>query len=372
MSSDNNLSLGEFLRQERERRGVTIEQVASATKINVRLLHSLEADHYADLPAKPFVRGFVTSYARFVGLNPREILTRFGDFIDKKAHDRPNREAGHSGYAFEKRDGEQSRTMLWVFLASFIVLGGIVVILFKPPRQHRSSHADKLRTANASPTPEESVKISPLPSPGVTPSGIPSAAVAAATEPSPTPSGKPSPTPSPKPSPSAAAVAPSPSPSPKPSPTPSPKPSPAPSASPSPQKATAADPLNSGLDLKKDEIKHKVVFKALQDNWVRYQVDGRAMMRFVIRADKVLVLRARESIRFQASHPDAIHFSYNGSPMTPVDKGANVVERAGDMTLVVPPEVANSITDPFPGESPIKGRFVPAPRVTPTPAAPSP
>jgi hypothetical protein len=110
----------------------------------------------------------------------------------------------------------------------------------------------------------------------------------------------------------------------------------------------------------------------MQDNWVRYQVDGRAMMRFVIRADKVLVLRARESIRFQASHPDAIQFSYNGSPMTPVDKGANVVERGGDLTLIVPPEVANTLTDPFPGESPIKGRFVPAPRVSPSPAAPSP
>ena len=59
MADPTTSSLGEFLRLERERRGITIEQVASATKVSVRLLHSLEADQYSELPAKPFVRGFV-------------------------------------------------------------------------------------------------------------------------------------------------------------------------------------------------------------------------------------------------------------------------------------------------------------------------
>ena len=43
MNPESSQTLGEFLRQERERRGMTIEQVASATKINVRMLHALEA-----------------------------------------------------------------------------------------------------------------------------------------------------------------------------------------------------------------------------------------------------------------------------------------------------------------------------------------
>src|SRR4051812_9740838 len=120
MSSDGNLSLGEYLRQERERRGITLEQVASATKIGIRQLHSLEGDQYADLPAKPFIRGFVNSYCRFIGLDSREVLTRFGSFVDQRSsQDRPNRDAGHSGYAFERREGEQSRTILGVILVAF-------------------------------------------------------------------------------------------------------------------------------------------------------------------------------------------------------------------------------------------------------------
>src|SRR4051812_5772138 len=101
------MTLGELLRQEREKKGMTIEQVASATKVGVRLLHSLEADQYTELPAKPFIRGFVISYCRFLCLDSKEVLSKFGDFITEKAHQRPNRDAGHSGYAFERKDGEQ-------------------------------------------------------------------------------------------------------------------------------------------------------------------------------------------------------------------------------------------------------------------------
>src|SRR5689334_3027864 len=98
------MTLGELLRQERERRGMTVEQVASATKVGSRLLHSLEGDHYAELPAKPFVRGFVISYCRFLGLDSKEVLAKYAEFIAEKANDRIKRDAGHSGYAFEKRD----------------------------------------------------------------------------------------------------------------------------------------------------------------------------------------------------------------------------------------------------------------------------
>src|SRR5688500_3745542 len=105
-SPESSHTLGEFLRHEREKRGITLEQLASATKISVRLLHAREGDDYRDLPAKPFIRGFVTSYVRFIGLNPKEVLTQFAGFIDSKSKDRPVRDAGHSGYAFERKEGE--------------------------------------------------------------------------------------------------------------------------------------------------------------------------------------------------------------------------------------------------------------------------
>ena len=84
MENKPQLGLGEYLRSEREKRHITIEQVASATKINIKLLHALESDNYDALPAKPFVRGFVTSYTCYIGLDPREVLTLFDLYLDDK------------------------------------------------------------------------------------------------------------------------------------------------------------------------------------------------------------------------------------------------------------------------------------------------
>ncbi len=385
-NSNSNLSLGEFLRQERERRGITIEQVASATKIGVRTLHALEADIYAELPAKPFVRGFVNSYARFIGIEPKEILTQYGTFLDSKAMDRPNRESGHSGYAFEKREGDQSRTYLWVSMVVFMVAGGVAAFFFKP-RHHHGTHIEKLRAAHpvsqssSSPTPSPSLipvaglVFGPNPSPRPTAAPVPiasaSASPAAMVTPSPSPSA--SPTQEAK-----AALVPSPSPSPTLSSTPTPTATPvavAPSPSPTQGEELAfdeKDPLSSGLTLKPSEIKHKVVFKALESAWVRYKVDNRPVMQFVFRDGRVLVLRAKESIRFQVSPPQALTYSYKGGPYKPIQGDQHVVSRQNDATLFFPFEIADSIQEPFPKDKPLSRKAVPLPRVTPSPSPSSP
>lgn len=329
MAADTPTSLGEFLRQEREKRGITIEQVASATKVSVRMLHALEADHYVELPAKPFIRGFVTSYARFIGLDPKEILTQYGHFIDDRSHDRPSREGGHSGYAFEKREGEQSRTVLWIIMSVSVVLGVIFIIFFKPARHHRGSHADKLREAHGTPTP------SAHPSAQVSPSPV-GAPVAVAV-------------PSPSPGPAKPAAKPSPSPA----PTKTQAPAPSPTASPSPTTEDKLDPLNSGVNLKPNEIKQRVLFKALADIWVRYKVDDRPVMKFAIKKDRVLVLRAREVIRFQVSNPNSVLVNANSRGYKLAAAETNLATRQGTATLIYPPQLSEANQEPFPGERPL-------------------
>jgi transcriptional regulator with XRE-family HTH domain len=335
MGKDNAGSLGEFLRQERERRGITIEQVASATKISVRLLHSLEADHFVDLPAKPFIRGFVSSYARFINVDPQEILTRFGDFIEEKVQERPRRDAGHSGYAFERREGEQSRTMLWVIMASFVVLGGVLIFILKPAlHHHKQNSVDKLRAVHpAVPSASPSVAVSPGPV-------VVLPAVLA--------------------QPSPVVASPSPSPSPSPAPLPSPLPS------------TKPDPLNSGADIAGIivKVKYKVVFKALGDVWVRYKVDEKPIMRIILRKDRVLVLRAQSRLRFQVSNPKLIVFSATDGRGTKLEANDKTMAlRQGNATLTFPTQDIEKIQEPFPGQSPLPAVPPPPPRAAPSPVA---
>lgn len=70
-------SLGQYLRQARERRGVSLDDIARVTRIRRPHLEALEADRYGDLPAAPFVRGFLAAYAKQVGLPADDVLARY-------------------------------------------------------------------------------------------------------------------------------------------------------------------------------------------------------------------------------------------------------------------------------------------------------
>ena len=69
---------GRRLRDARERRGISLRQIASATKISVSALEALERNDISRLPGGIFSRAFVRSYAIEVGLDPE---TTIQDFI---------------------------------------------------------------------------------------------------------------------------------------------------------------------------------------------------------------------------------------------------------------------------------------------------
>lgn len=70
-------SFGEELRREREIRGISLKEIADATKISKRFLEALESNDHKTLPAPVFTRGFVREYARYVGLNVEEMVNRY-------------------------------------------------------------------------------------------------------------------------------------------------------------------------------------------------------------------------------------------------------------------------------------------------------
>ncbi|MBK5259887.1 MAG: helix-turn-helix domain-containing protein [Thermoanaerobaculia bacterium] len=85
-------SFGEELRREREIRGISLREIADATKISKRFLEAIERNDHITLPAPVFTRGFVREYARYLGLNLDEIVNRYNfaasgdDRIEKTPH----------------------------------------------------------------------------------------------------------------------------------------------------------------------------------------------------------------------------------------------------------------------------------------------
>lgn len=395
MNEESKKTLGEFLKSERERRGLTIEQTSSATKIGLKILKQLEADRYADLPALPFVRGFVRNYGKFLGLDGEKLLAEYADFLEAHASERPKRDAGHSGYAFERPEGEQSRKVLWGVMAGMLVFGGAVVLLFKPSlkRKHHG-HIDKLKPGGTESDP--SAESSPIPSISATP------LVGASATPSSTaiPSGTPAPAVSPAPLPavpaSAAAPAipallptqtpvhlpPAPSPSPEkpfvppktplvlaPSPLPThAAPTPSPTSSPgglelSPDDDLKKDPLQSGTNYPVKEIKTKLILRTKADVWVRYRCDAKKPMKFALRKDKILVLRGKTSVYLQVSNPDSITIQASGQAESLFSQNPGVFEFAGNSTVAFPSQAREKIEENFKTGAPLP--FTPSPAPTP-------
>ena len=81
MPEDAAVDFGTYLREARERRGVSLGQIAAATKISLSALEALERNDISRLPGGIFTRAFVRAYAREVGLDAeatvREFVGRF-------------------------------------------------------------------------------------------------------------------------------------------------------------------------------------------------------------------------------------------------------------------------------------------------------
>ncbi|MGA2475998.1 MAG: RodZ domain-containing protein [Terriglobia bacterium] len=65
---------GEYLRREREMRGVSLEEISTATKISIRFLQAIENEELSKLPGGIFTRSFVRTYARYLGLDEERVL----------------------------------------------------------------------------------------------------------------------------------------------------------------------------------------------------------------------------------------------------------------------------------------------------------
>lgn len=67
-------TLGERLRDIREKAGISIEEIAKVTKVNKRYLECIEADDYDSLPSAVYVKGFLRSYSNFMGIEAEDVL----------------------------------------------------------------------------------------------------------------------------------------------------------------------------------------------------------------------------------------------------------------------------------------------------------
>jgi cytoskeleton protein RodZ len=73
-TSNEQILIGDIIRTEREKRNISLKVIASHTKISFTNLEALEANRFDILPNKAYVKGYVKSCAKLLGLNENQCL----------------------------------------------------------------------------------------------------------------------------------------------------------------------------------------------------------------------------------------------------------------------------------------------------------
>jgi cytoskeleton protein RodZ len=119
-----------MLRDARERRGVSLRQIASATKISVAALDALERNDISRLPGGIFSRAFVRSYAIEVGLDPEAMIQAFiaqfpNDAAVTAGHPVSDRVDDHDAVESERRT---AGTFLWLAVIGVPLVAGLLYL----------------------------------------------------------------------------------------------------------------------------------------------------------------------------------------------------------------------------------------------------
>jgi cytoskeletal protein RodZ len=141
------LTLGEKLRQAREERGFTVSEVSEQTRISSLYLESIENDDYSNLPGGIFNKGFVKSYAKFVGINEQEALLDYTRLISAVEGEDDGELKQYKPEIFTDEGG--GRSMFPTFVVAVLILGAMTAaILFGVNYLRRQSETPVVNQAS--------------------------------------------------------------------------------------------------------------------------------------------------------------------------------------------------------------------------------
>ena len=124
------MRFGQELREQRERQGIALDDVAVATRVSLRHLHALEEERFRELPGGVFNRGIVRSYCLHCGLNPEETLQSFNTALRSAGIEPEAKEDDWVEFAEavrRSRKTEESRNR-WRWLGVIGILTAVLVL----------------------------------------------------------------------------------------------------------------------------------------------------------------------------------------------------------------------------------------------------
>jgi cytoskeletal protein RodZ len=276
-------------------RGVSLEEISSATKISIRFLEAIEREDFSKLPGGIFSRSFIRSYARFLGLDEERAVAEY----QLAAHPQVDFDLHRMPAGSARAGRSSSRTPLIATLVALVLLAGGYV-LFRYSR--------RAAEAPAPPPPVPQATAKPAAPPPVVPAPTTSPDATAVPGTSPT-AGQPTPGAAPSTAPGLAA-------------TPNPQTGPAtglnPAAPPSPPTGNPSG-TKPGADA---ELVLQVA--ATERAWVAVDADGKTVFQRVLNPDEVQTLKAHKAFDLTTGNAQAVILTLNGETLKPLGRHGEV------------------------------------------------
>ncbi len=289
--------VGDRLRQAREAKGLTLEEVEEITKIRCRYLQALEEEDYGQFPGEVFIRGFLRNYAQALDLDPDEVLAAAG----RKVPDPVRSVEAAQGATLDKPPAQEAGSqrlisaLIGVVALVGVLLGGWALYHYLGP----SRIPPTLPPPSTEGTPTSAVHEQATSRPTLTPSpSITPKATAAATA-------------------MATATATS-----EPTPTVAPTDTPEPTIAPSPAAGEAV----------------VLRLETLADSWIRVEVDGAVVFEDTLRPGQVMEWRGESEIHLLTGNAGGLRVWYNGQEEPQLGASGEVLERTWQAGPQVPTE----------------------------------
>jgi cytoskeletal protein RodZ len=132
---ETNESLGTYLKRSRENKNVSIEQVAYATRISLKMLRALEEDAHGALPAPTFVRGYLQAYSKYIRIDTQDLLLRYQHHLATSPDHKRNTIRSHYLYVRERYQEKRRLVLVIVLFATMLSVAGTYFLL-KAKREH--------------------------------------------------------------------------------------------------------------------------------------------------------------------------------------------------------------------------------------------
>jgi len=120
--------LGSYIKQEREKKNMSLEELHEETKIRQVYLEAIENGEFSTLPGEVYLKGFLRTIARELSLEYGQLIEFYSQDIgvvyeNNDQNDKTNKALKE----IEKENDVKNRTLILV--GSLVVLGGVVIAL---------------------------------------------------------------------------------------------------------------------------------------------------------------------------------------------------------------------------------------------------